>query len=129
MTWQNQISRRKGLRLLACGLVFLGICVFAWGLRYKLSLYDPPQSVTHRIPAAKLLTGKERIEVPVLIKRSADSPAGPAVLLAFTLAFVFLRSGRQFSAFWHAAWLTPVSPAPSRVVPVSRFTRPPPRSR
>jgi hypothetical protein len=130
LTWQNQISRRNGLRALACGLVFLGICVFAWGLRYKLSLYDPPHSVTRRMPAAKLLTGKERIEVPVLERHSAAGPAGPAVLLALTLAFVFLRDAGLISApSWRAAWLAPIPLTPSRVAVASYFSRPPPRSR
>jgi hypothetical protein len=129
-TWKNQISRRRGLRVLACGLVFLGICVFAWGLRYKLSLYDPPHSVSHRIPAAKLLTGKERIEVPALGRSGAASPAGPAALVALTLAFVFVANARLFPGFsgW-ASRLDPVRLTPSRLTPASCWTRPPPRSR
>jgi len=41
--------------------VFLGlaICVFTWGLQYKLSLYDPPHSTSHQIPEAKLLSRNE----------------------------------------------------------------------
>ena len=38
----------------------LAVCVFAWGLQYKLSLYDPPQAASHRIPQAKLLSRNER---------------------------------------------------------------------
>jgi hypothetical protein len=34
----------------------LAICVFAWGLQYKLSLYDPPHAASHQIPKAKLLS-------------------------------------------------------------------------
>src|ERR1700761_6298316 len=40
------------LRALAIGLACLGVCVFAWGLKYKLSLYDPPQSSSHHMAAA-----------------------------------------------------------------------------
>ena len=42
--------------------VFLGlaISVFAWGLQYKLSLYDPPHSTSHEIPEAKLLSRNEQ---------------------------------------------------------------------
>ena len=41
---------------------FLGLafCVFAWGLQYKLSLYDPPQTASHQIPKAKLLSRDEQ---------------------------------------------------------------------
>lgn len=43
-------------------LSFLGLafCVFLWGLQYKLSLYDPPQSISHKIPTAKLLSKDEQ---------------------------------------------------------------------
>jgi hypothetical protein len=41
------------------GLVF---CVFAWGLEYKLSLYDPPQAASDKIPQAKLWSRNERSE-------------------------------------------------------------------
>jgi hypothetical protein len=130
MTWQNQISRRKGLRTLGCGLVFLGVCIFAWGLRYKLSLYDPPHSVARHMPAAKLLTGKERIEIPALESSSAGSQAGSAVILALTLAFVFLATARLFAG--NSGWgnrLVPVRLAPSRVTPAPCWSRPPPPSR
>jgi hypothetical protein len=47
-------------------LVFLGLglAVFAWGLQYKLSLYDPPHSVAHRMPEAKLLSKNEQRRAP-----------------------------------------------------------------
>jgi hypothetical protein len=129
-TWQNQISRRNGLRALAFGLVLLGICVFAWGLRYKLSLYDPPHSLSHRMPAAKLLTGKERIELRALGRYSAAGPAGATVPVAFSLAFIFPGTARLLSesAGW-TTWLAPVRLTPSRLAPVSCWTRPPPFSR
>ena len=43
-------------------LAFLGlsVCVFTWGLQYKLSLYDPPQAASHQIPQAKLLSRNEQ---------------------------------------------------------------------
>ena len=45
------------LMLFLFGLAF---AVFAWGLQYKLSLYDPPQAVSHQIPEAKLLSKEEQ---------------------------------------------------------------------
>jgi hypothetical protein len=53
-TCQTRIAR------LAAGLMGLGLCVFLWGLQYKLSLYDPPQSISHKIPTAKLLSRDEQ---------------------------------------------------------------------
>lgn len=50
---------------LAC--VALAFCLFAWGLQYKLSLYDPPQAASHHIPTAKLLSKNE-------LSRSTESP-------------------------------------------------------
>ena len=40
-------------------LVVLGMCVFFWGLGYKLSLYDVHESRIHRIPEAKLMSRNE----------------------------------------------------------------------
>jgi hypothetical protein len=43
-------------------LAFMGLalCIFTWGVQYKLSLYDPPQSVSHQIPQAKLLSREQQ---------------------------------------------------------------------
>jgi hypothetical protein len=41
-------------------VLFLAFTVFGWGTGYKLSLYDPPGSPSTIIPAAKLLSQKER---------------------------------------------------------------------
>ncbi len=41
-------------------ILFLAFTVFGWGTGYKLSLYDPPGSPSTIIPAAKLLSQKER---------------------------------------------------------------------
>jgi hypothetical protein len=40
--------------------VGLALFVFSWGLGYKLSLYDPPQSSSHQMPHAKLLSRDEQ---------------------------------------------------------------------
>ena len=50
---------------LAC--IALAFCLFAWGLQYKLSLYDPPQAASHQVPTAKLLSQSEK-------SRSTESP-------------------------------------------------------
>jgi hypothetical protein len=47
-----------------CRLTFvfigLAICVFTWGLQYKLSLYYPKHSTYHQLPEAKLLSKDEQ---------------------------------------------------------------------
>ena len=48
-------SHRTSSRL-SMLFVLLGVCVFVWGLGYKLSLYETQTSSIHRIPEAKLLT-------------------------------------------------------------------------
>lgn len=69
------------MRALTIGLAFLGVCVFVWGLNYKLSLYEPPHSISHHMPAAKLLTGKERVAVPALnLRQIAYQEALPGLL-------------------------------------------------
>ena len=51
-------SRHSSVRL-SMLLVTLGVCVFLWGLGYKLSLYDFHRASIHRIPDAKLLSRNE----------------------------------------------------------------------
>jgi hypothetical protein len=57
----NRWSKSRPFSLFGM-LAFLGLafCVFAWGLQYKLSLYDPPQTASHQIPRAKLLSRDEQ---------------------------------------------------------------------
>lgn len=72
------------MRILAFALLLLGGCVFAWGLRYKLSLYDTPHSVSQRVPEAKLLTVQERSGTAVVgPQRVPDLPTPSALVLVF----------------------------------------------
>jgi hypothetical protein len=65
----SRLSPPSSRSLLLC----LALFVFAWGLQYKLSLYDPPQSQSHCVPAAKLLSKNERAsKIENLLERSAD---------------------------------------------------------
>ena len=56
-------KNRPNLSRFTCVFLGLAISVFAWGLQYKLSLYDPPHSTSHEIPEAKLLSRDERATV------------------------------------------------------------------
>jgi hypothetical protein len=58
-------------RLATVACVALAFCLFAWGLQYKLSLYDPPQAASHHAPTAKLLSKNEQsgsTESPLLVR-------------------------------------------------------------
>ncbi len=81
-------------------LAFLGLafCVFAWGLEYKLSLYDSPQTAFHQIPKAKLLSRDEQsstAEHPLVIRSKTSTSviytAPTAVFLILLLAIRVLN--------------------------------------
>ncbi len=93
-TWRLALGHRKSLRGLAFGLVVLGFCVFGWGLRYKLSLYDPPHSVNHRMPAAKLLCSKECGDSVDVHLRPVSRTELPSTFSTIGLAFIFLAGSR-----------------------------------
>jgi hypothetical protein len=81
---------------LLSGLVGLSLLVFAWGLGSKLSLYDPPQSDSHKIPQAKLLSKNERAlaaQSPLL----SDTKASPtAIRVVLSCALLFLVLAHRF---------------------------------
>jgi hypothetical protein len=118
------------MRALAFGLVLLGVCVFAWGLKYKLSLYDPPLAISHRMPAARLLTGKERAVAPLVDPQRAASPGTPLVLSTLALAFSLLMGAGLLPG--SASWAVGL-PGSRLTLPSARiavyFIRPPPRTR
>jgi hypothetical protein len=124
-------DHRSGFRVLAFGLMLLGLCVFAWGLKYKLSLYDPPRAMSHHMAAAKLLPGKQRGAASLdAIRQAAGNPispgeAGTLVLVLFTLTAAVLRPGL-------GGWIRRAVPAflaPASARSASCFERPPPRIR
>jgi hypothetical protein len=76
---------------LILGLVGLSLLVFAWGLGYKLSLYDSPQSESHKIQQAKLLSENERalvVQSPLLSDTKAPPEVTHAVLSGVLLFLV-----------------------------------------
>ena len=87
------LSHTNRLHLSRLSFVFLGlaIAVFAWGLQYKLSLYDAPGSTSRQIPEAKLLSGNEQsaaVESPLM--KSANGSPGVTPGLLFTVLTSFL---------------------------------------
>jgi hypothetical protein len=121
--------QRPALRTLALALAFLGLCVFAWGLKYKLSLYDPPHSISHHMPAAKLLSGKERRALP-LVDSPAVASSGMMVFFTSLLFAAFFLKGRTIPG--QSCWFLLSSPRTAMPVCVRSapaFSRPPPRTR
>jgi hypothetical protein len=112
-------------------LAFLGlaICVFGWGLGYKLSLYDQQQAPSHQIPKAKLLSGNEQSSTaksPLVIRTKTSTRvvyiAPIAVFLVLLLPVSLLntptltRIGRLANKLLHL----------HRAILNTLFVRPPP---
>jgi hypothetical protein len=91
----------------------LAVCVFAWGLQYKLSLYDPPQAASHRIPQAKLLSRNERAgiaECPVVVRTKTSTrvsyivPTAVLFFLLLALNILNLPASRQRNHRTSSVW-------------------------
>ena len=80
---------RLNLRLISFVVVGLALSVFTWGLQYKLSLYDPPQAVSHSIPEAKLLN-KDGQSAVTKIVTLADTKLPAELTLCLCAFFLFL---------------------------------------
>lgn len=103
------------------------MCVFAWGLRYKLAFYSHPHSVVRRMAEAKLLL-TDRSTVPVVAVRRAADSVTPLAISLWIPAFLLI-AGMNF--WFGREWALepdgiPVSAANCRANPF--FIRPPPRS-
>lgn len=82
---------QKRLSRFTLGLLGLAFCVFLWGLQYKLSLYDPPQAVSHKLPTAKLLSKNEQAtasEGAAITKSSATDEGIRLALICVALPFL-----------------------------------------
>ena len=89
------LSRRKFSQAMALAAVLLGFSVFFWGLGYKLSLYDLPDSPSTHIAQAKLLSQKERPSATQGLEQfSTERPQ-----LAMAVIAIFLIATARFGAF------------------------------
>ena len=100
----------RSMFLLCMALAF---CVFTWGLQYKLSLYDPPQSISHQIPNAKLLANDEQSRTAEIVRCIVQEPNSGInlpghvtllfILLCVTLLNLsaFARSEQPTDRSWH----------------------------
>jgi hypothetical protein len=85
---------RRALSWCTFAFPWLALCVFAWGVQYKLSLYDPPQSASHQMPQAKLLSRQQQTapdENPLLISSKATNRA-TYIVLAGLFSFCWLAT-------------------------------------
>lgn len=86
-----RLEKTRLLRLLGThAFLGLAICVFAWGLQYKLSLYETHRVASHRVPRAKLLSEDEQrgaVEIPLIIRMKAPAKA---ISMAPTSVFMVL---------------------------------------
>jgi hypothetical protein len=106
----------------------LALAVFAWGLQYKLSLYDAPAALSHKMVEAKLLSQNEvsKESERVLVDRSKPAsklfqrlPLGIWTLIS--LCVLICRPVARLRQLVAAAWL------PRQFAAFSAFFfRPPP---
>lgn len=119
-------SSRKW-NILALSILGLAVAVFAWGLRYKLSLYKSAPVALHHVSSAKLLSNRERpANVIVEIERATMPVVVPAVFCATLLLFTGLLLDPRQQSRWafqrDLNWRR--RPHPQALRPL--FFRPPP---
>ncbi|HTV04684.1 MAG TPA: hypothetical protein VME86_04895 [Acidobacteriaceae bacterium] len=130
ITYSMQLTPKNSRtwNIVVLSILALALAVFAWGLRYKLSLYDSaPPSVNH-VAAAKLLSNRERPADTALLVERAITPSLVALCVTFTIfAGLLLDPGR------HSRWtLQRVQNSQHRLIPLTSqqlFFRPPPSRR
>jgi hypothetical protein len=105
--------------------VGLAVAVFAWGLRYKLSLYKTATHTVYHVTDAKLLSNRERPADTVVQVERAVTPT----VVAFCVLFTFF-AGSLLELRRQSMWLLQRTRDP-RLRPDPRamrrlFSRPPP---
>jgi hypothetical protein len=100
--------KRRGSHAMVVAIVLLAFAVFSWGVRYKLSLYNPAAHMS----AAKLLSQRERPATFEAAKLATDPPVNPGLSTLFALAVSAMFAGWRslklaFSQRneWHGAQL------------------------
>ncbi len=80
----SPLSIRRIHTLNVVGMLLLAVAVFAWGLQYKMSLYNASSGLTASVPHAKLLSQKERPEANVAsIRPDSTQDRLPYAILLF----------------------------------------------
>jgi len=122
-------KRRLINALVTQAFLGLAVCVFAWGLQYKLSLYETPQAASHQIPKAKLLSKNMQAstaENPLVVRTKTSSrvsyTAPTAIILILLLAITLLNPSTSRRVEKRANRLLHLH----RAVLNTLFVRPPP---
>ena len=118
----------RNWRILALCVLGLAIAVFAWGVRYKTSLYNSASAQSPHMVAAKLLSNRERPADTTIKVERATTPPLIVLCVAFALfANLLLDPKRQ------SRWvLQRVQNSKRRSIPIAipqNFFRPPPSRR
>jgi hypothetical protein len=83
-------KKRAAFRRFNSAFLGLAICIFAWGLQYKLSLYDPPQASSHQVPQAKLLSKDQWSPSPADARAYDVAATSPAFVVQPCILFPLL---------------------------------------
>jgi len=85
----SPLSIRRSYTLNVMGMLLLAVAVFAWGLHYKMSLYNTSNGLTASVPHAKLLSEKERPEPDVAsIRPESTQDRSPVSYTIFLFASI-----------------------------------------
>jgi hypothetical protein len=123
---QESLNNTRKWNIFALSILGLAIAVFAWGLKYKLSLYEVPPS--HHVVAAKLLSNRERpTDAAIQIER-ATRPFLAVLFAAFVLFASFLLE-LKYQSLWTIQRAANPQRRPSAPVSLQIFFRPPPARR
>jgi hypothetical protein len=110
--------------------VVLGLCVFFWGLGYKLSLYDAHESTIHRIPEAKLMSRNEdpnaTDSLRLCLARLVPLEQGSADIFAIFILFVGSLTRPSLALGWQKFALSKPWHPRSAAILSAFFLRPPP---
>jgi hypothetical protein len=104
----------------------LGVCVFLWGLSYKLSLYNLNQRSLHTIPDAKLLSKDEDSRAVEGVQQALARAAFPLPSLLFQVAVVTIAIAWAGSNRRHLDERSSESKLQVALPDASLYFRPPP---
>ena len=96
---QETSQSARQWKLLVLLTVGLAVAVFAWGLRYKLSMYRPATHTVHHVAAAKLLSDRERSADTVIQVVRATIPTVLVLCILFS-SFALLRLELRRRSLW-----------------------------
>jgi hypothetical protein len=97
---QSTSRSARQWNILVLLIVGLAIAVFAWGLRYKLSLYHSAPQPTHRVVLAKLLSNRERPADTVVQIERATTPDIVVILSAIVVLTAVFALDSKLQSQW-----------------------------